>query len=219
MVMVDGILSQASTLDRVLTSRTRDNGPDTRVIRWVVLSGSAYEKQIHNFTGRINASMQNHNIKLELVKCTGTSIAKMLFNNNVKSHIPYSCNNCDVCSKNLRGDAGEVISPTNGRIYPLDKNLNCKNCGIYCIYCTCLALYTGKTTTFYSNRFDEHFYQSGSAVLGHMKHCEVGKNKEDFKIQFLENMYARGKFSLSEREYLWNERLRGFINIQKTLRS
>ena len=219
MDMVNGILSQASSLDRVLAPRARNNDSDTHVIRWVVLSGSAYEKQIQNFTGRMNRTLQNHNIRLELVKSTGASIAKMLFNNNVKYHNQHSCNNCDVCSKNLRGDVGEVLSPTNGRSYPLDKNLNCGNCGIYCVCCTCLALYTGKTTTYYSNRFDEHFTSPGSAVFEHMKHCQVGKNKEDYRIQFLENMYSRGKFSLSEREYLWNERLRGIINIQKTLRS
>ena len=171
------------------------------------------------FTGRINRSLQNHNIKIELVKSTGASIAKMLFNNNVKCRREHACINCDVCSKNLRGDSEEVISPTNGRSYSLDKNLNCGNCGVYCICCACLALYTGKTTTFYSNRFDEHFTTPGSAVFDHMKHCQVGKNKDDYKIQFLENMYSRGKFSLSEREYLWNERLRGIINIQKTLRT
>lgn len=221
MVMVDSILSQASVLDRVLTPMVRDNNSDsdTHLIRWVILSGTAFEKQIHDFTARINRSLQNHNIKVEIVKSTGSSIGKLLFNNNVKSHVPHVCNNCDVCSKNLRGDPGEVISPTNGRSYPLNKNLNCSNCGIYCVFCPCLALYTGKTTTYYSNRFDEHFSSSGSAVFDHMKHCQVGKNKEDFKIQFLENMYSRGKYTLSEREYLWNERLRGIINIQKTLRS
>ena len=162
MDMVSGILSQASSLDRVLAPRTTDINPGTHVVRWVVLSGSAYEKQIQNFTGRINRSLQNHNIKIELVKSTGASFAKMLFNNNVKCRSEHACINCDVCSKNLRGDSEEVISPTNGRSYSLDKNLNCGNCGVYCICCACLALYTGKTTTFYSNRFDKHFTTPGS---------------------------------------------------------
>ena len=39
--------------------------------------------------------------------------------------------------------------------------------------------------------------------------CQVARNKEDFKIQFLEDMYSRGKYTLSQREYLWNTRLRG----------
>ena len=33
----------------------------------------------------------------------------------------------------------------------------------------------------------------------------------------LENVWGRGKYTLSEREYLWNKRLKGNINIQKTI--
>ena len=39
----------------------------------------------------------------------------------------------------------------------------------------------------------------------------------DVKVQFLENVWDRGKYSLSEREFLWNKRLKGNINIQKTI--
>ena len=78
-----------------------------------------------------------------------------------------------------------------------------------------MSLYTGKTTTEFHNRFDNHFDQSkSSAVLDHTKTCQIGKSKENYTIQFLENVYSRGKYTLSEREYLWNERLRGILNIQ-----
>ena len=221
MDMVDSILAQASVLDRVLTPRVKDNNSDAHVIRWVTLTGTAYDKQIQEFAGRINGSLQNHNIKLEIVKSTGSCVGNLLFNNNVKSLITHVCSasNCNVCSKRLRADSDTVISPTNGRSYPINLNLNCDNCGIYSISCLCTALYTGKTTTTFTQRFNKHFTSTSSAVFDHTKHCQVGKSKKDFSIQYLENMYSRGKYSLSEREYLWNVRLRGILNIQKTLKA
>ena len=118
-VMVDGILAQASTLERVLTPRVRDNNTDIHSVRWVILSGTGYEKQIWDFTSRINRSLKNHNIKLEIVRSTGSGIGNLLFNNNEKSVIQHVCNlqNCNVCSKRLRPESNEVISPTNGRSY------------------------------------------------------------------------------------------------------
>ena len=56
-------------------------------------------------------------------------------------------------------------------------------------------------------------------LFEHSQSCQLGKRKENFSIHFLENIYSRGKYSLSEREYLWNERLRGVMNIQKVLKS
>ena len=38
-------------------------------------------------------------------------------------------------------------------------------------------------------------------------------------VHFLENVHSRGKYTLSEREFLWNKRLGGEINIQKILRN
>lgn len=125
----------------------------------------------------------------------------------------------NVCANNLQTDSSEIVSPINGRVYPVNSSLKCGNCGIYAISCRCLSLYTGKTTGQYNCRFHEHFSaSSGSAVFDHTKRCQLGKSMKDFNIQFLENMYSRGKYSLSEREYLWNERLRGIMNIQKTLK-
>lgn len=221
-VMVNSILSQANTLVRSLTPNPRDSSTDTHTVRWVILSGSGYEKQIQSFTSRINRTLLNHNIKLEIVKSTGSCIGNLLFNNNAKSVVSRVCDspNCDVCLKELRPDSNEVVSPTNGRSYMVTKNINCCSGGIYCICCACLSLYTGKTTGQFNKRIDEHFDPSkSSAVLDHTRTCGVGKNKEDYTIHYLENMYSRGKYTLSEREYLWNERLRGILNIQKTLKS
>ena len=222
MVMVDGILGQASTLRRELIPNIRDSEEVAKhSIRWVVLSGVAYEQQIRNFVSRINQYLDSHNIKLDLVKSTGSSISNLLFNNNVKFDAPHQCSSsCVVCSKGLRGDTEQVVSPSNGRSYSLNKNLNCTDGGIYAISCACTAQYTGKTTTAFSKRFSEHFQKnSNSAVHDHSRHCQIGKRMNDFSIQFLENVHSRGKYSLSEREHLWNSRLRGIVNIQKTLMS
>ena len=139
---------------------------------------------------------------------------------NVRTSRQHICSNrCDVCKSDLKGINERIESPTNGRIYPVDKNLNCIDCGIYCISCSCLSLYVGKTTTQFNQRFKEHFSKyKTSAVLEHSKTCSIGKDKTHYTIHYLESMHARGKYSLSEREYLWNERLRGVINIQKTLK-
>ena len=65
----------------------------------------------------------------------------------------------------------------------------CTDCGTYCISCSCLSMYIGKTTTHFNKRLKEHFQQSRtSAVLEHSKVCHVRKDKTDFSIQFLENM-------------------------------
>ena len=221
--MVEEILAQAGTLNRELTPQVRNRSveDEKHVIRWVVLSGTAYEKQISDFTVRTNRYLDSHGIKLELVNSTGSSIGKLLFNNNVRSEVTHKCNSfCVVCTKGLRGDSEQVVSPINGRDYRLNKNLSCVDGGIYAISCACTALYTGKTTTAFNKRFCEHFSKSSnSAVFDHSKHCQVGKKRENFSIQFLESVHSRGKYSLSEREHLWNSRLRGIVNIQKTLLS
>ena len=219
--MVNQILSQACQMERILTPTVRRFDSNFEIIRWVILSGTPYEKQIRSFTNRINRSLHRYNIKLEIVKSTGPSISKLLFSNNTNKslHSNQTCNDsCAICTKQLRIDSN-VTSPTNGRTYSINRNLNCTNSGIYCISCPCTALYTGKTTTSFSQRFNEHFISPGKTVYDHSLSCQLGERKENFSIHFLENIYSRGKYSLSEREYLWNERLRGVMNIQKILKS
>ena len=80
-------------------------------------------------------------------------------------------------------------------------------------------LYTGKTTVPFGTRFNQHFTQTSSSVFEHYKTCPIGVQKISYSVQFLENVHSRGKYTLSEREYLWNERLRGMMNIQKTLKN
>lgn len=219
--MVDNILQQAHTLQRNLVPVPKLEENEIRSIKWVVLSGTPYEKDIETFATRVNKTLTHHKIRLDIVKSTGSSLGNLLFQNNIKGNFSKPCSRrCDVCSNNVRNDNINVESPTNGRSYPTNANLTCTDCGIYCISCSCLSLYIGKTTTQFNQRFREHFQQSRtSAVLEHSRACSIGKLKTDFSIQFLESIYSRGKYSLSEREYLWNERLRGVLNIQKTLKS
>ena len=86
--------------------------------------------------------------------------------------------------------------------------ISCKNCG---------SQYAGKTTQTFKARTKQHFQKgSKSALTGHAENCTASTFK-DFILSYLEKLTARGKYSLSEREYLWNSRLKCAINIQKTL--
>ena len=220
--LVEGILMQANSLERDLSPKI--NLPVTsniHKIRWVVLAGTPYEKQISEFTNKINDTLSSHKIKIEVVKSTGSSLGKLIFNNREKHDVSRVCSstNCSICSNNLRPNSNEVVSKLSGQKYRIDTKLNCDNCGIYRISCPCTATYSGKTTTFFSKRFDEHFQvYKKSTVLEHSDVCQLGKGKEQYTIQFLENSLSRGKYTLSEREYLWDERLRGEINVQKILK-
>ena len=52
-----------------------------------------------------------------------------------------------------------------------------------------------------------------------MNQCQQCNVTRDFSITYVESYLSRGKYSLSEREMLWNERIKGRINVQKTLKS
>ena len=41
----------------------------------------------------------------------------------------------------------------------------------------------------------------------------------DCSVSFMEHYWDRGKYTLSEKEYLWNHRMKGSLNVQKTLKS
>ena len=221
--MIDGILGQADTLERSLVSKNRSlNKSDIKIIRWVILSGTSYEKNITDFARNINDLMKNQKIRLEIVVSTGSSIGRLLFNNREKYTKDSRCSvaRCTICKDEIRSSDYEVTSKITSYQYHTDRNTNCDDRGIYRITCPCSAAYTGKTTTSFGKRFNEHFQNyRESSVNEHSKICLLGQNKDQYKIQFLENSLNRGKYTLSEREYLWNERLGGEINIQKTLKN
>ena len=108
------------------------------------------------------------------------------------------------------------MGPGAGPKYYINPNINCKHSGIYGITCNCVDQYSGKTTVTNGKRFGEHWSKSTS-VRTHLNSCSSKPTLGEVKVQFLENVWDRGKYSLSEREYLWNKRLKGTINIQKVL--
>ena len=120
---------------------------------------------------------------------------------------------CHICSNNTRGCLEKVESTKTKEAYSIDKRTHCNDSGIYLITCDCAEQYIGKTTVTFKQRFKEHKTKK-TAVKEHLERCN-----KDVKIQLVENVWTRGKYSLSEREYLWNRRLKGDINIQKTLKS
>ena len=219
--MVYQILLQANGLQRRLRNTIIINNdktkPDPRTIRWVTLAGTPYEKHITNFISQLNGSLKNYNIRFENIKTTAPSL-KSLFNNNDKPISKCINPRCTICRFNLRGDNTYADSTVTQRKYKIDKTLTCCDSGIYMVTCTCAEQYTGKTTNFYSGRLDQHFsISTSSSIKTHELTCIYLLSKFDMKIQFLENSLSRGKYTLSEREGLWNERMKGAMNIQKTL--
>ena len=199
--------------------RTEDN--EVVKIRWVVLAHSSCEKEIESFVKSKNAALKHQNVCFELVKTTAPTLTSLLFrNNNTDRDSMNTCkpSQCYICSNDARGDSKEVKSSANGATYKIDARTTCGNSGIYCITCKCWEQYSGKTTVMYCKRHKEHWTKN-TTVTEHLNKCEERPNINEVKIQFLENMWNRGKYSLSEREYLWNRRLKGSINIQKTLKA
>ena len=218
--LVSEILSSASNLERNIIHTSKPVVQTNVVIRWITLSNSLFDKDINEFVKRMNEKLKPHHITFENVKTTGQSLSKLLFNNNGNKRDDEMCGNCNICIDNRRGDIRTVSSSTRKVSYRIDGNQGCKRSGIYCISCGCTVQYTGKTSVPFNKRFPEHFGKDkGSAVFEHTKECNKGKSMSDFTIQFLENVWNKGKYSLSEREYLWNHRLKGSLNIQKTLKS
>ena len=84
--------------------------------------------------------------------------------------------------------------------------------------CKCNEQYVGKTTVQFNKRFNEHLNKATS-VKEHLENCDTKPTVKDINIQYLENVWNRGKYTLSEREFLWNKRLKGSINLQKTLKN
>ena len=100
----------------------------------------------------------------------------------------------------------------------MDETLSCANGGIYVITGKCLRQYSGKTIHF-GVRANGHFCRNASSIHKHKQECSSCNDARDFSICFVENYLNRGKYSLSEREFLWNYRIKGVLNIQKTLQS
>ena len=192
--MVDSILLNARSMKRELIPNNVGSVTNSdKVIRWVTLAGTKYEKSISDFVSKINKSLVTSGIKFQVVKSTGQSLGSMLFHNNVQ-HIKEMCTGkaCVACRHKIRSDAKVVMSPINGRIYPINSSLTCIDSGIYCIPCPCSSLYVGKTTSKFKERLKSHFNRSKkSAVLDHSLACSVGSNVKNYTMLFLEDACKR----------------------------
>jgi hypothetical protein len=219
--MVNEILISAKDLKRdINTTHSHEiQQNDNHKIRWITLSHSYFENDITKFTKTMNQVLRTEKIQFELVKTTAPSIGRLLFNNFDNDHEVQTNCSCMICSNDARGDERTITSSVTKNKYRINNNIKCSNSGIYGITCKCIGQYSGKTTVGFNKIYPEHWKLSGSAVKKHLLHHKCTNNASEVKMQFLENVWGRGKYSLSEREYLWNRRLKGVINIQKVLRS
>ena len=112
-----------------------------------------------------------------------------------------------------------VTSSITNKSYKINNSLNCNDGGIYVVTAGCEQQYSGKTTTPYSNRTHEHFIKTKTGtIFTHRQNCGKCTDLCSCSISLVEHYLDRGKYSLSEREYLWNCRIKGTLNIQKTLK-
>ena len=166
----------------------------------------------------MNRVLSSSGIRVEIVKTTGPSLAKSLFNNNNNVEHAGNCGNCIICRNGAANNSGMVKSTVTGKSYRIPKNLTCANGGIYVYEGPCEDQYSGKTTVAYYKRTDEHIrVQKSSSVYKHRGKCNQCSGTMNFSMSFIEDYKNRGKYTLSEREYLWNYRMKGVINDQKTL--
>ena len=223
--MVDGILGHGKSLKRMLLNKlspATDIGiSEKQTVRLVILSGTPYEKCFTDFAKRMNG-IPSTKIIISIVRTTGPTLGQLLFNNANPSQNVISCSleNCVVCKNDIEDKSGVVFSSTTKRDYKLGgRELTCNDGGIYVVTADCNAQYTGKTVNF-GQRLKEHLQTSKqSSIYAHKQTCDVCFTLHDFKVTFVESYQDRGKYTLSEREFLWNWRIRGSINLQKTLKA
>ncbi len=217
--MINDILSSANSLSRNLISAPTPHVHNS-VIRLVALAGSSYVKKFTEFASRMNRILFNSDIRIEIVKCTSASISRLLFNNGnaISNPVVAYSDGCTACTNGIINDTGYLKSNVTDKSFKVDINLNCKNGGIYVVDAACAAQYTGKSIHF-GVRSTEHFVQGCTSVFQHIQACNTCNGVNDFKLTFVEDYLKRGKYSLSEREFLWNSRIRGSINTHKTLAS
>ena len=215
---IDEVFTNYEELPRNLEDRAKEDDDDTHKLRLITLSGTQYGGEINTFATRMNRVLATSGIKLEIVKTTGPSIAKSLFSNNNNVDNAGNCGNCLICVNGARNTSGSVSSTVTGKSYKIVDDLTCENGGIYVYEGPCQDQYTGKTTVQFSKRTDEHIRkQKTSSVYKHRDKCRQCKGTLNFSMSFIEDYKKRGKYTLSEREYLWNARMKGVINDQKTL--
>ena len=216
--MVDSILGQSKQIQRDLNKVKRLPNEDGN-LRLIILTGTSYENEFKKFARQMNSLLND--FKIQIVMSTGPTLARLLFNNsNININANEQCDpNCFVCKNGLQNKSGAVVSTVSGMKYQVPKYLSCGNGGIYVVKGRCNGQYSGKTIHF-GIRGKEHFVTNKtSSIYNHKQTCKECNTFKDFDITYVENFTNRGKYSLSEREYFWNNRIKGVINTQKTLKS
>ena len=222
--MVQSILNQSDSLAKTLTKPVEVNvSRDHKIdMRLVILSGTSYEKEFMKFAKQMNSTRSSSNFKVEIVKSTAPTIGQYLFNNNNNNSSPIcECHvdKCVVCPNDIQNKSGIVKSTFTEFSYKVDKKLTCNEGGIYVIQGACSDQYTGRTIN-YGNRGIEHFKKSKlTSIYDHKNKCHHCNIINDFTVTYVGSYLSNGKYSLSEREMLRNERIKGRINVQKTLKS
>ena len=218
--LVNEILNHGNSLVRTLETQPKEKIVDNKEeVRLIILAGTSYEKNFVDFAKRING-MAQLKLKINLVKCTGPTLGQMLFNNTNRSTL-VSCDvkKCVVCPSGIQNKTGKLTSNVTGITYSVSKELCCNDGGIYVVSGKCSGQYTGKTVGF-GVRSIEHFKNDKkSSIYSHMRECEECKTIKDFTITMVESYLTRGKYTMSEREYLWNWRIKSYLNINKTLKA
>ena len=219
--LITNILEPSNTLTRVLTKNKPKDPGNLNQVSLVTIAGTTYENEFFKFAARMNPLLRPLGINIRIVKSMSSSIGQLLFNNCDKHDNAEQCNirNCLICTHGLNSNNSVCTSTVSGESYRIDSKLSCNNAGIYIFTGGCKSQYTGKTTTNYSNRTSEHLVSAkDSSVFLHRNRCGGCTNLSDCSVDLVENYLHRRNYSLSEREYLWNARIKGTINIQKTLR-
>ena len=185
------------------------------------MAGTEYAKHFSEFARRIN-STPHAKLRVNIVNTTGPTIGRLLFNNSNKCIEDSVCklgSKCVVCPNEIQDLSGIVQSTVGKTHYRVGRELNCNDGGIYVVTGACSSQYTGKTVHF-GVRMKEHLKTSKpSSVSDHMTNCNICYIPSDFHVNYVEHYNDRGKYSLSEREYLWDYRIKGSINLQKILKS
>ena len=112
------------------------------------------------FVRNINGVLKEHSIAFQIVKSTGPTIGRQLFNNCDKSSFPSDeCDptRCFICKNGAKGDAECIVSSVSKKKYHISPDTKCKNSGIYGITCKCIDQYAGKTTITNEGRFREQW--------------------------------------------------------------
>ena len=123
------------------------------------------QRNFNDFASRVNAILVNSDIRNEIVHCTSASLSRLLFNNgNVSSNVSIpSSDGFAACGHHMVNDTRVVRNNVTGRLFKVDKNLSCRDGGIYVIDTTCTAQYTGKTIHYgyvLTNTFNKVVQQS-----------------------------------------------------------